>query len=127
MATLSEIDKQIAELEAQKKKLLAEQKDAALKKVMDAISELNKLGYNYSLTEDGQAPTTTRTRRPGVKNDVLAAIKASSTGLDRQGVLAALSAHDDQKLTNSISNALSQLKKSGAISHDTETGTYTAG
>lgn len=124
MATLSELDKQIAELEAQKKKLIQQEKEVALAKVKDAIAELNALGYNYSLTETGQAPTTTRTRRPGVKNDVLGAIKASSTGLDRQGVLSALGAHDDQKLTNSISNALSQLKKSGAISHDTETGTY---
>ena len=44
MSSLSDIDRQIADLMAQKQKLLEEQKTAALKKVEDAITALNALG-----------------------------------------------------------------------------------
>lgn len=53
---------QIQELDRQKEALLSGAKDEALKKVEDALSELNALGFNYVVTEKGGARARTVTR-----------------------------------------------------------------
>lgn len=110
----------IMELEAEKQKLMAQAKDEALKAAQKAVADLNNLGFNYRLIEDaddGFEPasiTTTRTRRGGVANDVLATIKNHPDGLTRAGVLEIMGAHD-KSAQQSISNALSNLKKKGQL------------
>ncbi len=42
---------QLAELDAQREKLIGQAKGAAMKKAEDAVAELNELGFNYRLTE----------------------------------------------------------------------------
>lgn len=120
MTTLTDIDKQIAELEAKKRQLIEDEKKLALKKVDDAIKELNALGFNYQLVSMAKA---TRTRKSGVRSSVLAEIKKHSGGISRSDLLQALNA-TDTKAQQSISNAVSALKKSGAITG--EDGHYTA-
>lgn len=96
MTALSDIDKQIAELEAKKKALIKKEKDDAMDKVKTALAELNALGFNYSLSDGTTTTRTTRTRRSGVRNDVLALIKKSPSGLTRAAkpvVLAPLLLH----------------------------------
>ena len=111
---------QIMELEAQKQALMTKAKTEALNTAEKAIADLNNLGFHYRLVEGGTtAPRTvsTSTRSPrkgGISEQVLAVIKASAEGLTRAGVLAALNA-DDTKAEQSISNALSNLKKKGQL------------
>ena len=53
---------QLKELDRQKEALLSGAKKEALKKVEDALSELNALGFNYVVTEKGAARARTGTR-----------------------------------------------------------------
>lgn len=129
MASNSIIDK-IMELEAQKQALMDQAKREALTAAEKAVADLNSLGFHYTLVE-GSAPRTstaptstgTRTRRGGVADEVLAVIKASPDGLPRAGVLEQMNAHDT-KAQQSISNALSNLKKKGQLT--AENGIYRA-
>ena len=58
---------QIQELDRQKEALLSGAKDEALKKVEDALSELNALGFNYVITQKGSSAARigTRTKADG--------------------------------------------------------------
>ena len=111
---------QIMELEAQKQALLTRGKAEALAMAEKAIADLNNLGFSYKLVEGADLSrkvantTVTRTRKGGVADEVLATIKAAADGLSRSGVLAALNAMDT-KAQQSISNALSNLKKKGQL------------
>ena len=120
---------QILELEAQKQALMTKAKTEALNTAEKAIADLNNLGFHYRLVEGGtttatrSAPTTRSPRKGGISEQVLAVIKASPDGLARAGVLAALEA-SDTKAEQSISNALSNLKKKGELT--AEGGVYKA-
>jgi hypothetical protein len=128
MAATSYID-QIMELEAKKQELMARAKSEALQAAEKAVADLNNLGFHYRLVETSDAAprtvsTSTRSpRKGGVSEQVLAAIKASPDGLPRAGVLTALGANDT-KAEQSISNALSNLKKKGDLT--AENGIYKA-
>lgn len=124
---MSVID-QIMELEAQKQKLLDDAKKQLVKQAEKAVADLNNLGFNYRLIEGGTAPkqntTSTRGRRMGVAQQVLDVLKAAPTGLPRAAVLEQMNA-DDDKAKQSISNALSNLKKKGLLNLSDD-GIYTA-
>lgn len=117
---LSDIDAQIAQLEAQKAELVKAETDKAMKKVKDALAELNALGNSYELVQN--VGTLPRTRRTGVRESIYNAVK-SSTGVT-PGQLATALSMEDKAGKQSISNALSALKKSGRIA--AENGVYTA-
>lgn len=110
---MSVLDK-IKELEAQKQKLLKEAKAEALQKAENAVKELNELGFNYQLVNQD---TPTRTRSSGVRDKVHAEIKKHPNGISRQDLFTALDA-TDTKAQQSISNAISALKKKNSISAD---------
>lgn len=109
MATTSIVD-QIMELEAKKQALMAQAKDEALAAAQKAVADLNSLGFHYKLTEypHGISPIARAAgpnpRKGGISDEVLAAIKATTDGLSRSGVLAAMNAMDT-KAQQSISNA----------------------
>lgn len=117
MPTLSDIEKQIADLEAQKKQLVEEEKKTALKKAQDAVKELNALGFNYTLSE-----TATPKRRSNVRDQVLQAIK------DAPGASSAMIAEKlgwlDKAGKQSVANAVSKLRELGHITSDS--GKHTA-
>lgn len=55
--------RQIRELDEQRAKLIAAAKSEAIKRVDQALKELNELGFNYRLvTEDSRAPKGTKAR-----------------------------------------------------------------
>jgi hypothetical protein len=123
MATIIE---QLKDLENKRNALLNQAKTEALNAATKAVADLNALGFHYQLVEGTTThtprPTVTRSpRKGGVSEQVLAAIKAAPEGLPRAGVLAALNA-DDTKAEQSISNALSNLKKKGQLT--SENGVY---
>ena len=121
MATMSIID-QIMELEAKKQELMTKAKTEALTMAEKAVADLNSLGFHYRLVEGNQPPaprtreaTTTRgPRRGGVAEQVLDHIKKSESGLSRAQLLSAMGA-EDKSAQQSISNALSNLKKKGEL------------
>ncbi len=119
MPTLSELDHQIAALEAQKKQIVSEEKKRVLSKVENALKELNALGYNYKLT----GTTTTGTRRTGIRKHVLDAVKAAPNGITRAELLTQLNA-TDKSAQQSVSNALAALKKAGTV--DAKDGVYSS-
>lgn len=106
---------QIAKLEEQKQALLKGAHDELLAKAQDAISQLTELGYKYKISG---APTKGGKRRTGVRADVLEAIKQEPNGINRQELLKAMGAEGDKKATQSISNAVANLKKAGEITTD---------
>jgi hypothetical protein len=119
----------IKALDDERAKLMEEAKATALANAEEAIQQLNELGFNYRLTRDGQAPKQTRqtvpgTRRTGIRDQVLALILgAGPDGITRKDLLDKLEA-TDKSAEQSISNAISALKKAGAIAG--EKGNYTA-
>ena len=126
---MSTIVEQIMELEAKKQELLSKGKAEALKAAEKAINDLNNLGFNYRLVEDDKpfssnkasTSTGTRARRAGVAEDVLAMVKSSANGLTRGELIDHMGA-DEKAAQQSISNALSNLKKKGLLI--AEGGTY---
>jgi hypothetical protein len=124
MSVLEQIKKledQKRALDDQKAQLLKQAKQEALGKVNDAVKELNALGFAYSVVEGEKA--STGTRRTGIRQEVLTVI-SKGNGLTRAGIDSAMSA-DDKSTKQSISNALSALKKSNKISQNDQ-GLYTA-
>lgn len=107
--SIADIDAQIAELEKKKRDLIAEEKKTALKKVELALQELNALGYNYKLAEEGAAPK----RRSGVREGVLSIIQQAN-GIKPADIAATLDMLDKAG-KQSVSNAVSALKKTGKI------------
>lgn len=121
-----ELEAQQKSIEEQKKKILAQAKSQAMQAAEKAVADLNNLGFSYKLVDGGsttRAATSTRTRKSGVADEVHAIIKSAQEGLTRSGVLAAMNAMD-AKAQQSISNALSNLKKKGQVS--AENGVYKA-
>lgn len=111
MSVLEEIRK----LDEQKNKLIESAKKQALRKVDAALMELSELGFNYQLVEKGSAPTTTSKRRSGMRQQVLDLIKGKPHGIARADLIEAMEAKGDKSAEQSISNALSALKKQGTI------------
>lgn len=120
MTTLTDIDKQIADLQAQKRKLVEDEKKTALKKVELALQELNALGFNYRLTEADQAQS--RGRRSGVRDSVLNTIK-SNPGITSAAIAERLG-WTDKSGKQSVANAVSNLRKANQIT--SEGGKHTA-
>jgi predicted transcriptional regulator len=110
---LSDIDKQIAELQAQKQQLIEKEKEKALDEVMAALEKLNALGFHYELHNLESKPKVTRTRRTGVRDDVLAVI-SKHQGIKPADIAAELEL-DDTKGKQAVANALSALKKAGQV------------
>lgn len=111
MPTLSEIDHQIKELEAQKRKIVDDEKKSALKKVDLAIQELNALGFSYALTG---GTSSGGKRRTGIRKEVMDVIAAAQDGIARSELLDTLEA-TSKAAKQSVSNALSALKKANQI------------
>lgn len=122
---MSVIDK-IMELEAQKQALLGEAKGELVTQAEKAIADLNNLGFNFRLIEGSATSTSTTSpggRRTGVAQDVLALVKSAPNGLPRAAILEQMGAVE-KKAQQSISNALSNLKKKGELT--AENGVYKA-
>jgi len=115
---MSSVLEQIKALDAQKAQLLSTAKKEALAVAEKAIADLNSLGFNYRLVQEG-APRT-GIRRTGIRKEVLTLIK-NSNGMSRSDLLTALDA-TDKSSQQSVSNALSALKKTGAVR--SENGLY---
>jgi len=118
MSVLDELKK----LDKQRAELLANAKQEAVKKAEAAVAELNALGFNFSLKEAGVKGTGSR--RSGIRQEVLATVKAQPNGISRADLLDTLNAKGDTSAEQSVSNALSALKKNGSISG--EDGIYKA-
>lgn len=110
MSVLDEIRK----LDEQKKQLLQSAKSEALKKAKQAIDELNELGFNYELVERDTGAKPRGTRRTGIRNNVLSVVKSHPQGIRRSDVLDKMNAND-KSTQQSVSNALSALKKNNHI------------
>jgi len=106
---------QIRKLDEEKQKLVQQAKTEALKAAESAIAELNALGFNYSLVEGKGTRPTSGKRRTGIRLEVLNIIKQNPKGIARAGILDGLSAKGDNAAEQSVSNALSALKKAGTI------------
>lgn len=125
MPTLDEIDAQIRALEDQKKQIQKKAKDAALAKANAAIEELRKLGYSYRLAEldrTARAPASGGPRRTGIRDQVLAVVKAAGT-ISAADVLTKMNATDETEKT-SIRNALAALKRNNSVA--LKDGSYTS-
>lgn len=112
---------QIMELEAKKQSLLAQAKTEALKAAEKAIADLNNLGFHYRLVEvegdSSTASTGNRSRRTGIAEDILNLVSGIPAGLSRGDIINRLNA-TDKAAQQSISNALSNLKKKGKLTAD---------
>lgn len=114
----------IKEIDAERAKLLDEAKATALANATSAVEELNALGFNYRLVQDGATATraprqaSTGTRRSGIRDDVLATITdAGDDGASPADIRAKLGIpNEDKSGAQSVANALSALKKAGKIS-----------
>lgn len=105
---------EIKKLEAKKRELLEAAKAEALEQAEEAITTLNALGFPYKLT--GGPKTPRGQRRTGIREEVMKAIEAHPDGVTRADLLEQFGAKGDKKAEQSISNALSALKKSDQIS-----------
>lgn len=116
---------QIRQLDEQRAKLLEDAKNEAIAKAEAAIATLNELGFSYSLVKGGPtaAPRKSGGRRSGIRDEVLAQVKAHPDGITRADMLVTMNVRGDRSGEQSVSNALSALKKAGTITADD--GVYT--
>lgn len=115
MTVLDELKK----LDEQRAKLIDKAKAEALKQAEQAVEDLNALGFNYSLSDKTRpTPTVRGQRRTGIRQEVLQAIADNPDGINRAELLDKLDAKGNKSAEQSISNALSALKKSDSISAD---------
>ena len=110
MSVLDEIRK----LDEQKIKLLGDAKKEALAQAREAIAALAELGFNYQLVA-GDAPAPKGKRRTGIRDEVLAKVKAHPKGVARAPLLEEMGVKGDRRGEQSVSNALAALKKAGTI------------
>ena len=111
---LKDLENQRIKLEQQKSDLINKAKDELVAKITPLVQQLNDLGFNYKLIEGGRK--STGARRTGIRNEILAIIKKAPNGIARADIIAALSAKGDTAAEQSVSNALSALKKQGKVS-----------
>ena len=118
----------LKKLDEERAVLVADAKHQALAAANMAIADLNALGFTYRLVEGGGSspPTSsTGTRRTGIREQVLDAVKASGAdGINRADLLRVLGMKGDKSEEQSVSNALSALKKAGATT--SKNGRYIA-
>lgn len=136
----------------QEKQRLAQQRQAAAKRVAEIESQLSDLGAELQAIDgelaaiaayenargdtpaprrrrarkaDAATPATTTRRRRGSRQAELLSVIASfgSAGVGRGGIIDALNVKGDKSAEQSVSNALAALKKSGAVAH--QDGKYT--
>lgn len=111
---------QIEELDKQRQKLVEQAHDEAYKKAEEAIEQLNALGYNYRISggaaKAATAPTGTRTRRTGIRDDVLKTI-STRNGMAPAEIASTLGM-EDKAGKQAIANALSALKKADKVTVD---------
>lgn len=128
MSVVEQYHKMKAELE----ELSGKAKEEALAVIHAAIETLNHLGHKYRLVEDdgpvivGQgksAGTRTGTRRTGIREEVLALIKQHGS-VTRSEIIVRMDAKGNKGAEQSVSNALSALKKAGSVT--TKDGSYSA-
>lgn len=113
----------LAQLIEQERTRLTEEKQKLETRLQEINRELEAVTA-YERAKTGKTTTpTTGTRRSGIRNDVFTVIAASTEGMNRRQLLEHFNAVGDKKLEQSISNALSALKKSGQISQN-EAGLY---
>ena len=120
-------------LKAQLEELSGKAKDESLDAIHKALETLKGLGHNYRLVEDANESTfigngksaaaRTGSRRTGIREEVLAIIKQHGS-LGRAEIIERLDGKGNKSLEQSVSNALSALKKAGTI--DSKGGAYTA-
>lgn len=122
---------QIRKLDEQKAQLLESAKQEAIKAANDAIATLNELGFDYSLTQGSTSVSNGKTtaarepgtRRTGIREEVLAVIEKNPS-ITRSALLETMEAKGNKSAEQSVSNALSALKKAGTITADE--GAYSA-
>ena len=115
---------QIRKLDEQKAKLLKDAKAEALAAAEKAIADLRELGFNYRLVLAGTDTGNPKKRRTGIRDEVLASVKAHPKGFNRADLLEAMNVKGDKSGEQSVSNALSALKRAGTIT--TDDGVYKA-
>lgn len=118
MSALDEIKK----LDEKKQQLVSAAKEEALAKAREAIADLNALGFSYTLTDTHKQTTTRSPRRSGIRSDLLAFIQGHPEGVTRAQVIELLDAKGDKSMEQSVSNALSALKKQEQVT--LENGLY---
>lgn len=111
---MTDVLAQIAALEEQKQRLLATAKQDQLNIINKAITELDDLGFNYRLVEGKSAADPVRSRRSGVRQDVLEQIQAHQS-ITRAQLLEQMGVKGNKSGEQSISNAIAALKKAGQI------------
>lgn len=118
MASVDVMDR-IRKLDEERSSLVAEAKAQALSKAREAIEELGNLGFSYSIIEgagDSASPAGKGLRRSGIRDEVMGALRAcGGTGANRGELLDMLGVKGQRKGEQSVSNALSSLKKAGKL------------
>ena len=108
---------------AEREKVLAERKQFD-DRLADIDAELDKIDSYFNPRREPEPknvrvprPGARKPRKAGVRDEVLAKIAANADGISRKELLAAMGATEKAQ-EQSISNAVSALKKDGKISGD---------
>jgi len=109
------------ELMEQERKRLNDRRSELQKQLKELQGEIEKVDNEiaaidtYKAAKEGKTPQTQkRTRRSGVRDTILSTIKQSQEGYTRAELIEQMEAHD-KSAQQSISNALSSLKKQGKV------------
>lgn len=124
------VEKERKRLTKQREDLLA--KRATLDEQLASIDKEFNAIEAYEMAKRGKLPSaprtrragTTGTRRTGIRQEVLDRVKGKPDGVSRADLLDAMGLKGNKSGEQSISNALSALKKQGLI--DNKDGMYIA-
>ena len=126
MAEFEKFIKSERERLSERRNELKRQRDELDRQIQDVENEFAAVDA-YERVRKGQSaaakPAASR-RRTGVRETVLNVVKRHGSGISRGDILVEMSAKGDKRAEQSISNALSNLKKQGTIR--LEQGQYTA-
>ena len=101
-------------IEEERKRLHAERTELVAK--LSAIDQELEAIAAYEAAKTGSPLPSSGGRRSGIREAVYRQIAESQEGMTRSDVLEAMGARGDKKLEQSVSNALSALKKAERVS-----------
>ena len=124
MADFEEFVRNEREKLNQRRDELRRQRDDVDRQIQEVEKEFAAVdAYERVKTGKSTAPATGSRRRTGVRQNVLEVVKRNPGGISRADILNEMGAKGDKRSEQSISNALSNLKKQGQVR--LEHGEYT--
>ena len=123
MESFSDVIKKERENLSERRDELLRQREELDRQIQEVDREFHAIeAYERAKKGEIAAPREGSKRRTGIRQSVLEIVKRHASGIKRAKILEEAGAKGDKRAEQSISNALSNLKKQGHIKLDQKSG-----